>query len=61
MKPVNYLSTAIFFLMAATNAFSQKTGNDVTAPLHALKPDYITPYGAPTAQNVKQVLDKVFN
>lgn len=40
---------------------AQKTGNDVTAPLHALKPDYITPYGAPTAQNVKQVLDKVFN
>ncbi|MES2773022.1 MAG: glycoside hydrolase family 88 protein [Bacteroidota bacterium] len=40
---------------------AQKTGNDVTAPLHALKPDYKIPYGAPTTGNVKEVLDKVFN
>ena len=24
-----------------------KTGNDVTTPLHLMKPDYPVPYGAP--------------
>jgi len=42
-------------------SFSQNRGTDVTTPLHALKPDYKVPYGAPTVDSVKKVLDKVFN
>src|SRR5688572_13161384 len=34
--------------------------NDVTAPLHAMKPDYPVPYAVPTSQDVKTVLDRVF-
>lgn len=35
--------------------------NDVTTPLHLLQPDYDTPYGAPTVESIKSVLDKVYN
>jgi unsaturated rhamnogalacturonyl hydrolase len=38
-----------------------KPANDVTAPLHALQPDYPVPYGAMNEQDIKKVLDKVFN
>ena len=34
--------------------------NDVTTPLHLLTPDYKVPYGAPSVDSVKKVLDKVF-
>lgn len=33
--------------------------NDVTAPLHALQPDYPIPYAPPATAAVKQVLDRV--
>lgn len=53
--------TALFlFTMCAAQVFAQNRGNDVTAPLHALKVDYPTPYGAPSADTVKKVLDRVF-
>lgn len=35
--------------------------NDVTAPLHALQPDYAVPYGVPSTEKVKAVLDRVLN
>lgn len=35
--------------------------NDMTTPLHLLQPDYKTPYGALTAEEVKAKLDLVFN
>ncbi len=38
----------------------QKTANDVTAPLHALQVHYPVPYAPMSAEQVKQVLDKVF-
>lgn len=38
-----------------------KTGNDVTTPLHALKVDYPVPYETPTKENVKSVVDRIFN
>jgi len=38
-----------------------KTGNDVTTPLHALKVDYPVPYEPPTKENVKSVVDRIFN
>ena len=43
------------------SAFAQQKSNDVTTPLHLMKPDYAVPYGAPSKENVKAVLDKVFN
>lgn len=36
-----------------------KPANDVTAPLHLMQPDYPTPYGQPTAEDVKKVLYRV--
>lgn len=38
-----------------------KTGNDVTTPLHAMKPDYPVPYEPMSKENIKKILDKVFN
>ncbi|MEO7578729.1 MAG: glycoside hydrolase family 88 protein, partial [Massilia sp.] len=35
--------------------------NDVTQPLHAMKVNYPTPYGAPEVADVTKVLDRVFN
>src|SRR5687767_5044276 len=40
---------------------AQNKGNDVTTPLHALQPDYKVPYGAPTPDEVKRVLDRIYN
>ncbi|MGB8195150.1 MAG: glycoside hydrolase family 88 protein [Chitinophagaceae bacterium] len=48
-----------FFLLSKL-ATAQK-GNDVTTPLHALQPDYPVPYGAPKAEAVKAVLDRVYS
>ncbi len=48
------------FSVFTLQLFAQKT-NDVITPLHAMKVDYPTPYGAPTKEHVKSVLDKVFN
>lgn len=52
--------TFLFLLFISSLAAAQK-GNDVTTPLHAMKVDYPTPYGAPTIGNVKAVLDRVYN
>ena len=35
--------------------------NDMTTPLHLLKPDYKVPYGELTVEQVKADIDKVFN
>ncbi|MBL7743534.1 MAG: glycoside hydrolase family 88 protein [Chitinophagaceae bacterium] len=49
-------------LVLAGNLYAQpKTGNDVTAPLHAMKPDYPVPYEPMSKEGIKKVLDKVFN
>jgi unsaturated rhamnogalacturonyl hydrolase len=47
-------------ISVASSAIAQKP-NDVTAPLHALQPDYPTPYTIPTSTSVKVVLDRVFH
>src|SRR4051812_8924079 len=49
------------FLTSAQAQNQPAKGNDVTAPLHALQPDYPVPYGPPTAAAVKQVSDRVLN
>ena len=51
--------SALLFISIAPS-FAQKP-NDVTAPLHLMKPDYPVAYGAPEIKNVKTVLDRVFH
>ena len=52
----------MFFSMAllCQSGFSQKA-NDVTVPLHAMKPDYPFLYEPPSVESVKNVLDKIYN
>ncbi|MDQ6610466.1 MAG: glycoside hydrolase family 88 protein, partial [Bacteroidota bacterium] len=58
------MTRSSFFLCClvsvATVADAQK-GNDVTAPLHAMKPDYAVPYAVPDARQVKDILDRIYN
>jgi unsaturated rhamnogalacturonyl hydrolase len=58
MKKITQLFAACCMLPAFSIA--QKT-NDVVTPLHAMKVDYPVPYEAPTKENVKKVLDRMFN
>lgn len=50
---------ALFALGVCAAANAQKT--DATAPLHLLQADYPTPYVIPQKENVKVVLDRVYN
>ena len=62
MKKYICLSIAAHvFILSPTNAQQPPAKNDVTTPLHLMKPDYLVPYGAPAKENVKAVLDRVFN
>lgn len=55
-------------LLANTSLLAQKAptktapakANDTTTPLHLLQPDYPVPYGKTKAEEVKQVLDRVY-
>lgn len=58
MKKLTLLFTTVLMVAGAT---AQKTGNDVTAPLHAMKVDYPVPYEPMKKEDIKKVLDKVFN
>ncbi|WP_324678438.1 glycoside hydrolase family 88 protein [Hymenobacter sp. GOD-10R] len=51
-------------LLGATTAVAQTNppkANDTTTPLHLLQPDYPVPYGKTKPEDVKQVLDRVYN
>jgi unsaturated rhamnogalacturonyl hydrolase len=59
---MNYKATKITVLFAfgvCTAVTAQKT--DATAPLHLMQPDYPTPYVIPQKENIKAVLDRVYN
>lgn len=54
------LATLILPLACTASAQAPAAkANDVTSPLHLLKPDYPTPYGAPAVEDVTKVLLKV--
>jgi len=55
------MKRSLIVLLLAVSAAQAQKANDVTAPLHALQPDYPVPYGAPKQDAVKAVLDRVFN
>lgn len=60
---MNYRMTCMWAIMLAwgcgVNGVAQQT--DANTPLHLLKPDYKIPYQVPTANDVKDALDRVFN
>lgn len=60
-----YVCNCTLFLfvnsMLANAQYVSGKGNDVTTPLHLMKPDYQTPYGQSTTESVKEVLDRVYN
>ena len=49
------------FTLLLTGQKPADAKNDVNTPLHALKVDYPVPYEAPARENVKAILDKIFN
>jgi len=51
-------SLVAFFVCTAMCLMAQQ--NDVTTPLHLMKPDYPTPYGKPAVEDVAKVLDRVY-
>ncbi|MEO6731150.1 MAG: glycoside hydrolase family 88 protein [Ferruginibacter sp.] len=59
MKRITMILMGALTIGAATAQV--KTGNDATAPLHALKVDYPTPYAPMPKEEIKKVLDRVFN
>lgn len=56
-KPAKIIT--LFALGFCTSLSAQKT--DATAPLHLMQPDYPTPYVIPQKEDIKVVLDRVFN
>ena len=62
MMKKQLLPVLLFSGLSLGLAAQQKSvSNDVTTPLHLLKADYPTPYGAPTSAQIKTVLDRVFH
>ena len=49
------------FLVAQATETEAQGANDVTTPLHAMKPDYPVPYIIPEQASVKVVLDRVYH
>jgi rhamnogalacturonyl hydrolase YesR len=55
------LLPVLLFMYTLPYVHSQRTGNDVNTPLHAMKPDYPVPYEPMSRESIKKVLDKVFD
>lgn len=61
MKKRYYLLPVLALSMGASAQYTNNAkGNDVTAPLHLLKPDYTIPYEVPNPDAVKAILDRMF-
>ncbi len=60
IKLFKLVSFMVFLFVFSLNTMAQKPQNDATTPLHLLKPDYPTPYGAPSVKDVTAVLDRVY-
>ena len=55
------ISCCALFCLSAVSLTAQQKATDVTAPLHALQPDYVIPYRIPAEKDIKSVLDRVFH
>jgi unsaturated rhamnogalacturonyl hydrolase len=60
MKKKILLSVCVLTLSTVKAQYTNQKGNDVTSPLHLLKPEYITSYGAMSKEDIKKVLDRVY-
>ncbi|MCR4033863.1 MULTISPECIES: glycoside hydrolase family 105 protein [Flavobacterium] len=58
---MNYKLTTITLLAFGVFCTAEAQKTDATAPLHLLQPDYPTPYVIPKKEDIKVVLDRVFN
>ncbi|MXV52280.1 glycoside hydrolase family 88 protein [Pedobacter sp. HMF7647] len=56
-----FSAALLFFSFNVGAQYVTGKGNDSTMPLHLMKPQYETPYGETTKDNVKIVLDRVYN
>lgn len=54
------VSLTMFCSLIAFQGLAQQPANDVTAPLHLMKPNYETPYEVPTKETITKVLDRVY-
>lgn len=61
MKYLNTTIKSVIFCFLLTTIHANAQVNDATAPLHALQADYPTPYIVPQKENIKKVLDRVYN
>jgi unsaturated rhamnogalacturonyl hydrolase len=62
MKIKRQLSiVAMLFPLACAAQTAPAKPNDVTAPLHAMQPDYPTPYGKPEVASIVKVLQRVYD
>ncbi|GGF22996.1 glycoside hydrolase family 88 protein [Hymenobacter cavernae] len=65
MKTTHLPSFTLGLLLLGSVTASAQTNppkaNDTTTPLHLLQPDYPVPYGKTKPEDVKQVLDRVYN
>jgi len=59
MKKTLLLLSCAAFLLGCGQPKKQRS-NDSNTPLHLVQPDYKIPYGVPTQQGIKDVLDRVF-
>ncbi|MDA3833095.1 MAG: glycoside hydrolase family 88 protein [Spirochaetales bacterium] len=60
----NYLQKMVLVLLGLWCLVAQaqeEPATDVTTPLHLMKPEYPVPYGIPQENDVKEVLDRVYN
>ena len=58
---MNYKLTTITLLAFGVFCTAEAQKTDATAPLHLLQPDYPTPYVIPKKEDIKVVLDRVYN
>lgn len=58
---MNKILLIVFIIFCNSSSAQNPRGNDVTAPLHALRPNYAVPYGKPEIQQVKSLLDRIYN
>ena len=59
MKVIS-IACSLLLVSCVTFGQVQHTGNDVTTPLHLLKPDYPVKYGETKPQDIKVVLDRLY-
>ncbi len=60
-KQVKSICSLILILGFNNAILAQQPTNDVTTPLHLMQPDYPTPYGVKTIEEVTVILDRVYH